>query len=132
MADAAIAPDVWRIFARAPLCASIVLIDYFACADLLCDYWRRENPLSIFWKWTIGVALALFIVAFIGLSLMAGSPKDAYGMVRYALPHMHRGKLKVGDDAPDARLVALNGSDHFHIRERTGVKPLVLVFGSFT
>lgn len=88
--------------------------------------------MSIFWKWTIGIALALFIVAFIGLSLMAGSPKDAYGMVRYALPHMHRGKLKVGDDAPDARLVTLNGSDHFHIRERTGVKPLVLVFGSFT
>ena len=88
--------------------------------------------MTLFWKWTIGVALALFIVAFIGLSLMAGSPKDAYGMVRYALPHMHRGKLKVGDDAPDARLVALNGSDHFHIRERTGAKPLVLVFGSFT
>lgn len=88
--------------------------------------------MSLFWKWTIGVVLALFIVAFIGLSLMAGSPKDAYGMVRYALPHMHRGKLKVGDDAPDARLVALNGSDRFHIRERTGAKPLVLVFGSFT
>jgi hypothetical protein len=88
--------------------------------------------LTLFWKWTIGVALALLIVAFIGLSLMAGSPKDAYGMVRYALPHMHRGKLKVGDDAPDARLVALNGSDRFHIRERTGAKPLVLVFGSFT
>jgi hypothetical protein len=88
--------------------------------------------LTLFWKWTIGVALALFLVAFIGLSLIAGSPKDAYGMVRYALPHMHRGKLKVGDDAPDARLVALNGSDHFHIRERTGAKPLVLVFGSFT
>lgn len=83
-------------------------------------------------KCTIAVALALVIVAFIGLSLMAGSPKDAYGMVRYALPHMHRGKLKVGDDAPDARLVALNGSDRFHIRERTGAKPLVLVFGSFT
>jgi hypothetical protein len=88
--------------------------------------------LTLFWKWTIGVALALFLVAFIGLSLIAGSPKDAYGMVRYALPHMHRGKLKVGDDAPDARLVALNGSDHFHLRERTGAKPLVLVFGSFT
>jgi hypothetical protein len=88
--------------------------------------------LTLFWKWTIGVVLALFLVAFIGLSLMAGSPRDAYGMVRYALPHMHRGKLKVGDDAPDARLVALNGSDRFHIRERTGAKPLVLVFGSFT
>ena len=28
-------------------------------------------------------------------------------MVRYALPYMHRGNLHVGDDAPDARLVAL-------------------------
>ena len=88
--------------------------------------------MSPVWKWTIGVALVLLVGAFIGLSLMAGSPKDAYGMVRYAFPHMHRGNLKVGDDAPDARLVALNGSDRFHIRERTSGKPLVLVFGSFT
>ena len=53
-------------------------------------------------------------------------------MVRYALPHMHRGNLKVGDQAPDARLVALDGSRRFHIRERTAGRPLVLVFGSFT
>jgi peroxiredoxin len=53
-------------------------------------------------------------------------------MVRYALPHMHVGKLKVGDEAPDARLVALDGTTRFHIRERTNGKPLVLVFGSFT
>jgi len=59
---------------------------------------------------------------FIGLSIMAGSPKDAYGMVRYALPHMHRGTLKVGSDAPDARLVALDGTNRFHIRERTGAR----------
>jgi hypothetical protein len=88
--------------------------------------------MSLFWKWTVGVALASLIGVFVGLSLMAGSPKDAYGMVRYAFPHMHRGNLKLGDDAPDARLVSLDGSDHFHIRERTGSKPLVLVFGSFT
>jgi 6-phosphogluconate dehydrogenase len=84
------------------------------------------------WLW-LGVALGvLLLAAFVGLSIMAGSPKDAYGMVRYALPHMHRGTLKVGDDAPDARLVALDGSGHFHIRERTGKRPLVLVFGSYT
>jgi hypothetical protein len=84
------------------------------------------------WKWIIGIALFLVVAAFVGLSVMAGSPKDAYGMVRYAFPHMHRGKLKVGDDAPDAQLVALDGNEHFHIRERTGGRPLVLVFGSFT
>lgn len=81
----------------------------------------------------IGIALGvLALLAFIGLSMMAGSPKDAFYMVRYALPHMHRGNLKVGDSAPDAKLFALNGSETFHIRERSNGKPLVLVFGSFT
>jgi hypothetical protein len=75
---------------------------------------------------------ALLVVAFIALSVMAGSPKDAVYMVRYALPHMHRGNLRVGDAAPDARVFALSGTETFHIRERTGAKPLVIVFGSFT
>ena len=83
-------------------------------------------------KWGLISVAALVVLVFIGLSIMAGSPKDAYGMVRYALPHMHRGNLKVGDDAPDARLLALDGSTQFHIRERTAGRPLVLVFGSFT
>jgi hypothetical protein len=86
-----------------------------------------------FWKWAAGIFGVLLLAAFIGLSIMAGSPRDAYGMVRYALPHMHRGNLKVGSDAPDARIVALDGASRFHIRERTGGgRPLVLVFGSFT
>ncbi len=81
----------------------------------------------------IGISLgALLVIAFIVLSVMAGGPKDAVYMVRYALPHMHRGNLKVGDAAPDARVYSLNGTDTFHIRERTGAKPLVVVFGSFT
>ena len=84
------------------------------------------------WKWLLGIFAVLFVAAFAVLSYMAGSPKDAYGMVRYALPHMHRGTLKVGDDAPDARLLALDGQTRFHIRERTADRPLVLVFGSFT
>ena len=81
----------------------------------------------------IGISLgALLVIAFVALSVMAGGPKDALYMVRYALPHMHRGNLKQGDGAPDAKLFALNGTDTFHIRERAGAKPLVLVFGSFT
>lgn len=85
-----------------------------------------------FLKWTAGILLGLAVLAFIGLSFMAGGPKDALYMVRYALPHMHRGDLKPGHEAPDARLVALDGSSTFHIRERTTGKPLVLVFGSYT
>jgi len=83
-------------------------------------------------RW-IGISLlGLVVVTYVGLSIMAGGPKDALYMVRYALPHMHRGGLKVGDQAPDARLVALDGSTTFHIREKTAGRPLVLVFGSFT
>jgi len=81
----------------------------------------------------IGISLgALMVIAFVALSMMAGGPKDALYMVRYALPHMHRGNLKVGDSAPDARIYALDGAETFHIRERTGAKPLVVIFGSFT
>jgi len=92
----------------------------------------RSNTMSRFWKWTLGIFLALLLSAFAGFSYMAGSPKDVYGMVRYALPHMHRGKLHPGDDAPDVRLLALDGANHFHLRERTGSRPLVVVFGSYT
>lgn len=88
--------------------------------------------MSLFWKWTIAVFAVFLLAAFLVLCKMAGSPRDAYGMVRYALPHMHRGTLKVGDDAPDARLVALDGANHFHIREKTGERPLIVIFGSYT
>jgi len=83
-------------------------------------------------KWTLIAVAILLIAVCVGLSILAGSPKDAVGMVRYALPHMHRGNLQVGSDAPDATLVSLDGSTRFHIRERTKERPLVLVFGSFT
>jgi hypothetical protein len=83
-------------------------------------------------KWFGITLLVLVLAAYAGLSVMAGGPKDAFYMVRYALPYMHRGTLKVGDPAPDVRLVALDGSTTFHIREKTAGRPLVLVFGSFT
>ena len=84
------------------------------------------------WKW-IGIGFGgLILATFIGLCVMAGGVRDAYGMLRYALPHMHRGNLRVGEDAPDARLVALDGVSRFHLRERAGKRPLVLIFGSYT
>ena len=86
---------------------------------------------KVFMFIAIGVA-AVVVIVFGLLSLMAGSPKDAFKMVRYAFPHMRSGNLKVGSPAPDGRLTALNGTDHFQIRQRINGKPLVLVFGSFT
>jgi len=83
-------------------------------------------------KWSLlGLGIAVIGVG-TGLSFMAGSPRDAVEMVRYALPYMHLGNLKVGSAAPDATLVALDGDTRFHLRDRIGGKPLVLVFGSFT
>src|SRR5437667_12637013 len=95
-------------------------------------YVLERDCMNRFLKWTAGIFGVLFIAAVTVLSFMAGSPKDVYGTVRYALPHMHRGTLKVGSDAPDARIIALDGVSRFHIRERTHERPLVLVFGSFT
>jgi hypothetical protein len=83
-------------------------------------------------KWMLISLAVLLVGGFAFLSFMAGSPKDVYYMVRYAFPHMHRGNLKVGDPAPDAPLLNLDGSTTFHIREKTTGRPLVLVFGSFT
>jgi hypothetical protein len=83
-------------------------------------------------KWTVIGLGVLLVGSYIALSVMAGGPKDALLMLRYALPHMHRGRLKVGDDAPDATLVDLDGATRFHLRQRVGARPLVLVFGSFT
>ena len=84
------------------------------------------------WIWIAAGFGGLLLLVFIALSVLAGSPKEAYGMVRYALPHMHRGNSRVGDEAPDARVLALDGTQRFHIRERLNQRPLVLVFGSFT
>jgi len=84
------------------------------------------------WKWFFIAFGVLLVLVYGFLSLMAGGPKDAFYMVRYAFPHMRLGQLRVGSDTPDVRLVALDGTSRFHLRERTAGKPLVLVFGSFT
>ncbi len=81
-------------------------------------------------KWAAGSIGLLLVAAFVALSFLAGSPRGVYGMLRYALPHMHRGTLQVGSDAPDARLVGLDGASHFHIRERTGARPLCWCSGA--
>jgi hypothetical protein len=87
------------------------------------------NPIL---KWTLISLAVLLLAGYVGLSFMAGGPKDAFQMLRFALPYMHRGNLKVGDNAPDVALVALDGETRFQLREHLAGRPLVLVFGSFT
>jgi peroxiredoxin len=84
------------------------------------------------WHWSAIAVVVSLLAAFVGLSYLTGGPRNVYGFLRYGLPNWHRGDLKVGDRAPDVQLVALDGQTTFHLRDRIGGKPLVLIFGSFT
>ncbi len=78
------------------------------------------------------VFVGLLVVAFGALSFLMGGPRNVYGVVRFAFPHMSQGTLRIGDLAPDVELAALDGRSSFHLRERIGRKPLVIIFGSYT
>ncbi len=81
---------------------------------------------------TLLIAAGLLVVLFAALTLLLGGPKSAYGLVRFALPQMSRGELRVGDPAPDVALTALDGQTTFQLRQKVSGKPLVLIFGSYT
>jgi hypothetical protein len=84
------------------------------------------------WSWKTITLATLFLVMFIGLSYITGGPGNIYPFLRYALPNWHRGDLRIGDAAPDSQLISLDGQSTFHLHDRIGKKPLVLVFGSYT
>jgi hypothetical protein len=84
------------------------------------------------WHWSLIGLLAFLLVAFAGLSYITDGPRNVYPFLRYGLPNWHRGDLRVGDQAPDVQLVAMDGQTTFHLRDRIGKRPLVLDFGSFT
>ena len=71
----------------------------------------------------VGMAWAAIIVARIG-------PSNIIGRIRY--DHREKGKLRVGDQAPDVQLVTLDGKTTARLSEHLGGCPSVLVFGSFT
>jgi len=75
--------------------------------------------------------VALLLVAAVGVIAWKMGPRNAYGFLRYGTQR-REGKLRVGDRAPDASLVSLDGKTPLRLSERIGGKPLVLVFGSYT
>jgi hypothetical protein len=83
-------------------------------------------------KIAVVVVVLLLAVGFGVLSYLAGSPKDVYGMLRCAVWQMGSGDLQVGDSAPNAELVLLDGATRVRLRDRLGSRPLVLIFGSYT
>ena len=80
-------------------------------------------------KVTIGIVLFLAFAVCAAAVYFIG-PRNLMGMWRY--DQRHEGSLKVGDDAPDVTLAALDGATEVHLRDHVGPKPLVLIFGSYT
>ena len=78
----------------------------------------------------------ILLIAVLLLGAVAGviawkiGPRNIIGMLRY--DQRKEGSLKVGDRAPDVALVSLDGKSPVRLSERVGVKPLILVFGSYT
>ena len=73
-----------------------------------------------------GVAL---VVLAAGVMVAKIGPRNVIGMIRY--DQRQEGTLKVGDRAPQAMLVSLDGKAGQPLLG-TGEKPTVLIFGSFT
>jgi len=81
------------------------------------------------WKKVILGVLAAVVLAAIVIVSRIG-PRNVYGMLRY--DQRREGNLSVGDRAPDATLVALDGRSPVSVLDGDLQKPLVLVFGSYT
>lgn len=73
------------------------------------------------------VLLALLLLAAAGFVFWMG-PRNVIGMLRY--DQRREGDLKVGDRAPAAMLIALDGTTRAPLLDAT--RPTVLIFGSFT
>ncbi len=81
------------------------------------------------WKKLL-LALAALLVVGAGVMVAKIGPRNVIGMILY--DQRREGDLKVGDRAPDALLVSLDGKTRPPLLEADANKPTVLIFGSFT
>lgn len=81
------------------------------------------------WKKVLLVIVALVITG-AGVMVAKIGPRNVIGMIRY--DQRRDGDLKVGDRAPAAMLVALDGKSQAPLFDAGANKPTVLIFGSFT
>jgi hypothetical protein len=104
-------------------------------------------PIAIRWLLRVAAVLAVLYTAFFGLMywLMTQPPERfASAMATLATPtfvllpfesmwfRARAGGLHVGDPAPDFSLPTLNGTSSVTLSALRGVKPVVLIFGSYT
>ena len=78
-------------------------------------------------KVLLGIAALVLVAA--GVMAAKIGPRNIIGMIRY--DQRRDGDLKVGDRAPDAQLVSLDGKTRQALLPKRD-KPAVLIFGSFT
>lgn len=76
------------------------------------------------------LAIAALVVVGAGVMVAKIGPRNVIGMIRY--DQRREGDLKVGDRAPAAMLVGLDGTSRLPLIDATLGKPTVLIFGSFT
>jgi hypothetical protein len=77
----------------------------------------------------LGLLAAVALVAIFAVWKIG--PRNVYGLARYGTQR-REGDLKVGELAPDASLVSLDGRTPVRIGDSIGAQPLVIVFGSYT
>jgi len=75
------------------------------------------------------VACGLVVLAATVIAVKIG-PSNIIGMIRY--DQRREGDLKVGDVAPAAMLVSLDGRSRVPLLKTNTGRPQILVFGSFT
>jgi hypothetical protein len=74
----------------------------------------------------LGVVLVIAAAAFFYIG-----PRNVIGVLTYG-QQARDGDLQVGDAAPIVDVVALDGENRRPLSDFIGMRPLVLVFGSFT
>ncbi|HEY0370779.1 MAG TPA: hypothetical protein VGD79_02185 [Thermoanaerobaculia bacterium] len=80
------------------------------------------------WKKVL-LAVTALVVAGAGVMVAKIGPRNVIGMIRY--DQRKDGHLQVGDRAPAAMLLSLDGKSQTPLLDPAG-KPTVLIFGSFT
>ena len=89
---------------------------------------------------------ALYLAALAGLYTIMCQPPEVFGSIMRHVPdlafmvfpfrplwlHARAGHLKVGDPAPDFRLETQDKKSRVQLSSFRGVRPVVLVFGSYT
>jgi hypothetical protein len=75
------------------------------------------------------LGVAILVIAAAGVVVAKIGPRNVIGIIRY--DQRQEGSLRVGDKAPQAMLVSLDGKTSQPLLARSE-KPTILIFGSFT